>query len=60
MKNKKTLIGIILFVILIGIIILIKYLKDEKGLTLNKNLTTIYIMFIVRTRKMKNFFVFFI
>lgn len=43
MKNKKTLIGLILFVILIGTIILIKYLKDEKGITLSKNLTTIYV-----------------
>jgi hypothetical protein len=43
MKNKKTIIGIIIFVVLIGIIILIKYLKDEKGITLNKNLTTIYV-----------------
>ena len=43
MKNKKTLIGIILFAVLIGTIILIKYLKDEKGITLSKNLTTIYV-----------------
>ena len=43
MKNKKTLIGIILFVVLIGTIILIKYLKDEKGITLSKNLTTVYV-----------------
>lgn len=43
MKNKKTIIGIILFVVLIGTIILIKYLKDEKGITLSKNLTTVYV-----------------
>ena len=43
MKNKKTIIGIILFVVLIGAIILIKYLKDEKGITLSKNLTTVYV-----------------
>ena len=43
MKNKKTIIGIVLFVILIGAIILIKYLKDEKGITLSKNLTTVYV-----------------
>ena len=43
MKNKKTIIGIILFVVLIGTIILIKYLKDEKGITLAKNLTTVYV-----------------
>ena len=43
MKNKKTIIGIILFIILIGTIILIKYLKDEKGITLSKNLTTVYV-----------------
>ena len=43
MKNKKTLIGIIIFIILIGLIILIKYMKDEKGITLNKHLTTVYV-----------------
>jgi hypothetical protein len=43
MKNKKTIIGIILFIILIGTIILLKYLKDEKGITLSRNLTTIYV-----------------
>ena len=43
MKNKKTLIGIILFIVLIGAIILLKYLKDEKGITLTKNLTTVYV-----------------
>ena len=43
MKNKKTIIGIILFVVLIGTIILIKYLKDEKGVTLSKGLTTVYV-----------------
>ena len=43
MKNKKPIIGIILFILLIGAIILIKYLKDEKGITLSKNLTTVYV-----------------
>lgn len=43
MKNKKTIIGIILFIILVGTIILIKYLKDEKGITLSRNLTTVYV-----------------
>ena len=43
MKNKRTIIGIILFIVLIGTIILIKYLKDEKGITLNKHLTTVYV-----------------
>lgn len=43
MKNKKTIIGIIIFVVLIGLIILIKYMKDEKGITLSKNLTTVYV-----------------
>ena len=43
MKNKKTIIGIILFIVLIGTIILLKYLKDEKGITLSRNLTTIYV-----------------
>ena len=43
MKNKKTIIGIILFILLIGAIILIKYLKDEKGITLSRNLTTVYV-----------------
>ena len=43
MKNKKTIIGIILFIVLIGTIILIKYMKDEKGITLSKGLTTVYV-----------------
>ncbi len=43
MKNKKTIIGIILFIILVGTIILIKYLKDERGITLSRNLTTVYV-----------------
>ena len=43
MKNKRTIIGILLFIVLIGIIIFIKFLGDEKGLTLNKKLTTIYV-----------------
>ena len=43
MKIKKTLIGLILFAVLIGTIVLLKYLKDEKGITLSKNLTTVYV-----------------
>ena len=43
MKNKKTIIGVILFIVLIGSIILIKYLKDEKGITLSKELTTVIV-----------------
>ena len=43
MKNKKTIIGVILFIVLIASIILIKYLKDEKGITLSKGLTTVYV-----------------
>lgn len=42
-KNKKTLIGIIIFIILIVIIIFIKQFGDEKGLVLNKNLTDVYV-----------------
>lgn len=43
MKNKRTLIGIIIFIVLILLIIFIKQFGDEKRLTLNKNLTTIYV-----------------
>ncbi len=43
MKNKKTIIGIVLFILLIGTIILLKYLKDEKGITLSRNLTTVIV-----------------
>jgi len=43
MKNKKTIIGILIFIVLIGIIIFIKKFGDEKGLTLNKHLTTVYV-----------------
>ena len=43
LKNKKPLIGIILFIVLIGIIVFIKFFGDEKGLTLNKNLTDVYV-----------------
>lgn len=42
MKNKRV-IGIILFIVLIATIILLKYLKDEKGITLSKGLTTVYV-----------------
>ena len=43
MKNKKPIIGILIFIVLIGIIIFIKKFGDEKGLTLNKHLTTVYV-----------------
>ena len=44
MKNKKALIGIILFIILILGIIVIKYLNDNgKGDILNGRLTTVYV-----------------
>lgn len=42
MKSKKTLIGILLFAILIGVIIGIKYLGNNQGF-IPKNLTTIYV-----------------
>lgn len=42
MKNKRV-IGIILFIVLIATIILLKYLKDEKGITLSKGLTTVIV-----------------
>lgn len=43
MKNKKTLIGILIFIVLIGVIILLKQFGDKTGLTLNKNLTDVYV-----------------
>ena len=43
MKNKKIIIGLIIFIVLICSIVLIKYLKDERGITLNKHLTNIYV-----------------
>jgi hypothetical protein len=42
-KNKKPLIGVLIFIVLIGVIIGIKFFGDNTGLTLNKNLTTIYV-----------------
>ena len=43
MKNKKPLIGILIFIVLIGVIIFIKFFGDNTGITLNKSLTTIYV-----------------
>ena len=43
MKNKKPLIGVLIFIVLIGVIIGIKFFGDNTGLTLNKNLTTVYV-----------------
>lgn len=43
MKDKKTLIGIAIFVVLILIIILIKFIGDKKKTEDNKELTTIYV-----------------
>jgi len=44
MKNKKALIGIILFIVLIIAIIVIKYLTDnDKGDILSGKLTTVYV-----------------
>ena len=43
MKNKKTLIGIIIFIVLILLIIFIKYSNDHNGSILTNNLTTIYV-----------------
>ena len=40
--NKKTIIGIVIFVVLIGIFVLIKYLSKEGGI-LDTNLTTVYV-----------------
>ena len=42
MKNKGPIIGIIIFIILIGVIILIKFLGENHGL-ITKELTTIYV-----------------
>ena len=44
MKNKKMIIGIILFVLLIGAIILIKNFSDNEGINpLSTKLTTVYV-----------------
>ena len=43
MKDKKTIIGIVLFVVLILIIILIKTIGDKKETEKNKNLKTVYV-----------------
>ena len=43
MKNKKTLIGIIIFIVLILLIIFIKYSNDHNVSILTNNLTTIYV-----------------
>ena len=40
--NKKTIIGIVIFVVLIGSIVLIKNLTKEGGI-LDTNLTTVYV-----------------
>ena len=43
MKDKKTLIGIVIFIILILIIIGIKFLGSDEGSVLTNNLTTVYV-----------------
>ncbi len=43
MKNKSTIIGIIIFIVLIFIIIGIKFLGSEEGSVLTNNLTTVYV-----------------
>ena len=43
MKNKKSLIGILIFVILIVIIIGIKFIGDKDGNVLTNGLTTVYV-----------------
>ena len=43
MKDKKTLIGIAMFVVLVLILILIKFLGGKKSSNNNKELTTIYV-----------------
>ena len=43
MKDKKTLIGIVIFIILILIIIGIKFLGSDEGSILTNNLTTVYV-----------------
>ena len=44
MKNKKMIIGIILFILLIGAIILIKNFSDNEGINpLSTKLTTVYV-----------------
>jgi len=41
--NKKPIIGIIIFIILILVIVFIKQFGNEKGIIRNKNLTTVYV-----------------
>ena len=43
MTNKKPIIGIIIFIILILVIVFIKQFGNEKGIIRNKNLTTVYV-----------------
>ena len=43
MKNKRTVAGIIIFIVLILIIIGIKFLGSEEGSFLTSNLTTVYV-----------------
>ena len=43
MKNKKTLLGIGIFILLIILIIVIKNIGDNKGIKINKNLTDVYV-----------------
>ena len=43
MTNKKPIIGIIIFIVLILVIVFIKQFGNEKGIILNKNLTTVYV-----------------
>ena len=43
MKNKSTIIGIAIFIVLILVIIGIKFLGSEEGSVLTNNLTTVYV-----------------
>ena len=43
MKNKRTIIGIIIFIVLILLIVIIKNINDNDGNILSTNLTTIYV-----------------
>ena len=43
MKDKRTIIGIVIFIILILIIIGIKFLGSDEGSVLTNNLTTVYV-----------------
>ncbi|MEE3343844.1 MAG: hypothetical protein VZS44_07130 [Bacilli bacterium] len=43
MKNKNTIIGIAIFIVLILVIIGIKFLGSEEGSVLTSNLTTVYV-----------------